>query len=543
MSRDARHELPPPVAIVALDAMEWPLVESMLADGDLPVLAHMNARGTVCRLHNESLYRTSLVWNSFLTDEPHPDMSHAGGMAFNPATYASYKMGARALPTFLDDLDGLIALDVPYLSNAGRRDDAQVFITESSHIEWLPRGLSTNGALDDIDHLFGADPTRDVDEHAWHSVRGISRLVTALEASCDRRVQVAERLVQRSPDWRLLFTAFDETHAAAECLAYSLDPEHPLYSIRAAPAARAGLARVYRAVDRALGALTARLPDNTTVVAFALHGLRAGAPDLASSVLLPEFLSRWQLGEARLRGHDISKWARAGYPPVVPRRRESWVQYMRSRWEPSVTGGRSRLRPALARLRGRRRSSIPMTAGVGPDGAIRWPIRLPVVSWYRDRWPEMRSFALPSFADGRVRINVEGREARGVVPMAEYRVTCDEVEERLRDCRNPRTGESVVDEIVRPRIDNPMASEGPDADLVIRWAACVDAFAHPELETVGPFPFLRTAEHTPHGFVLFSGQGVPLRNLGMCPAAHLPSMLSKLAWRGPSVLATAGSPA
>ena len=52
-------------------------------------------------------------------------------------------------------------------------------------------------------------------------------------------------------------------------------------------------------------------------------------------------------------------------------------------------------------------------------------------------WPQMDAFALPSFYDGRVRINLAGREREGQVPLAAYEAKVQEIEDLVRDCIDP----------------------------------------------------------------------------------------------------------
>jgi predicted AlkP superfamily phosphohydrolase/phosphomutase len=118
----------------------------------------------------------------------------------------------------------------------------------------------------------------------------------------------------------------------------------------------------------------------------------------------------------------------------------------------------------------------------------------------------MRAFALPTVSDGHIRVNVRGREARGIVPPEELAATCDEIVELVSACTDPRTGRSVVADAIRTR-DDP-AEPGPPADLVILWNRAPDAFDHAQLGTIGPFPYCRTGEHSTHGFALVAGPGI-----------------------------------
>jgi len=76
----------------------------------------------------------------------------------------------------------------------------------------------------------------------------------------------------------------------------------------------------------------------------------------------------------------------------------------------------------------------------------------------------MPAFALPSFYDGRIRINLEGREARGVVTLGRYEATCGELERLLLECQTPRTGEPTVETIERGTARDPL----PGAESALR---------------------------------------------------------------------------
>ena len=56
----------------------------------------------------------------------------------------------------------------------------------------------------------------------------------------------------------------------------------------------------------------------------------------------------------------------------------------------------------------------------------------------------MPAFALPSFYDGRVRINLIGRESKGIVELSEYEEICTQLEATIRACRDVCTGQPVV---------------------------------------------------------------------------------------------------
>ena len=49
----------------------------------------------------------------------------------------------------------------------------------------------------------------------------------------------------------------------------------------------------------------------------------------------------------------------------------------------------------------------------------------------------MPAFALPSYYDGRIRINLAGREGRGVLAVSQYESVRKEIGTLLRECRDP----------------------------------------------------------------------------------------------------------
>jgi predicted AlkP superfamily phosphohydrolase/phosphomutase len=121
----------------------------------------------------------------------------------------------------------------------------------------------------------------------------------------------------------------------------------------------------------------------------------------------------------------------------------------------------------------------------------------------------MSAFALPSFYDGRIRINLRGRERHGLVDPSRYEQTCAELETLLRECRNPRTGEPVVDFFERASTPDPLAMTPSEADLLVIWRGVVAALEHPRLGLIGPVPLRRTGGHTgPHGMAYVASAGV-----------------------------------
>jgi predicted AlkP superfamily phosphohydrolase/phosphomutase len=128
----------------------------------------------------------------------------------------------------------------------------------------------------------------------------------------------------------------------------------------------------------------------------------------------------------------------------------------------------------------------------------------------------MRYFALPSFYDGRVRINLAGRECDGMVSRTDYEAVCDEIESLVGACRDLRTGETVVDHVERCGSRDPLTLGPTESDLVIVWRTAALGFEHPGLGRIGPLPYRRTGGHTgPYGMAYLAGDGIAEGDYGV----------------------------
>jgi hypothetical protein len=133
--------------------------------------------------------------------------------------------------------------------------------------------------------------------------------------------------------------------------------------------------------------------------------------------------------------------------------------------------------------------------------------------WYHPAWGGMKAFALPSFSEGYVRLNVRGREASGLVERADYNQVCAEISAEIMRLTDARTGKAAAKRVLRTRIgpDGPAVDgERPsDADLIVIWEGVpIDVVDHPTVGRIGPVPFKRSGSHVHRGFLMASGPGV-----------------------------------
>jgi len=508
----------PRVAVIGLDGAEPTLVEELMESGAMPALARLRQRGAYCRLLSEPGWQAGRVWESFLTGEA--DFPSAA--LFDPATYESFQLGSRHKRPFymVDPPLNLLALDVPYMSLQYPAPGAQV--VWGGHDTGYPRAANPPGLVREIDARFGVHPAFHNDFGCpWYDRHGISALTEALVVGSRRRVDIAAWLMERFPDWDLFMTVPSEVHSAGEIFWHGLATDHPLADTKTGRQARKCLLRVYRELDRAVERLIALLPEDTTVMVVSVHGMQINNVDIPSMALLPELLYRAQSNGTLLHAPDGAEWARNGYPLVEPPLSQKWGQYMRRHFGTAADAPEGDRGSFFDRWRGVKRSysvterPIPPETDLPPDqiGVPKMALDYQPATWYREHWPRMRAFALPVFYDGRVRINLRGREAQGTVAPEDYEATCAWVEELLGACRNPRNGEPAVEKIERLRADDPLDPDGPDGDLIVTWRPNIDALQHPDLGIIGPVPYRRTGGHTASGFAIVDGADIPPHEL------------------------------
>lgn len=510
------------VAAVGLDALEWSWARPFVDRGELPTLAGLLQRSRLHLLHDPD-YRTGLVWEHFVHGQGCEQVGRHSVVQLDPSTYDVRQLGAAPAAPFWAGADPATAVvfDVPYVHPASLGPG--VAVTDwGAHDPGYPRASVPRGLLTEIDEALGPHPASSNCYGAvWHAVDRLEDLTAGLEAGARTRPAVVQRLLERCPDWDLLVAVFSEPHTAGEQMWHGVDPGHPLAAAPSSPTAAQGMRRVLQAVDEGLGRLLAQLPDDTTTIVFSMHGMGPNDADVASMALLPELLLRRDTGRTLLRQSDAARWRRMGMPMLVPAAGQSWTNAVAELLGPPPLGGALRHLGARVRARARRPAPPHPRAGVmgvpiaeedprdphqvgQPETPLGWQLPCRYSQW----WPEMEAFAVPTFYDGRVRVNLEGRERHGIVARHRYREVLGELERFLGACRSPRTGRAAVADLIRLRADDPMDPDGPEADLQVVWAGDADAIDHPDVGLVGPVPYRRTGGHSPRGFALVGGPGI-----------------------------------
>ena len=484
------------VLAICLDGYEGSLENHLISVGELPALAKFRAQSARYLLDHGAAQRTGLAGEHLSTGMSPVAANRWAAVHLDPVTYAVWQEGTSRPPFPALLQSRTVVFDAPYF-DLHQAPQVRGLVGWGAHDPGVPLQAQPSDLLSQFQARFGRYPAAEwIYGHAWPSAERARRMGEGLAYATEVRTRAARWLLGDClTDWDLAIVVVSEPHSVIEGLWHGVDVSHPLHRLPSAIPAREGVVSVYRAVDRLVGELTGAFPDAATVV-FSMHGMGPNRSDLASMILLPELMYRHALGRPFLR--QPAAWTDISGVDLQLSEQEDWASAINANLPPlplphCTRRLAARFLPAAIKraLWGAIRpyattEQSPLQSSIGWMPAAR----------YQPHWHSMRAFALPSFYDGRIRLNLAGRERKGAVPVSQYERVCDEIEALVRECRDPATSEGVVDYIERVRDHGPLTLGPTDSDLVVVWKGQPCALDHPRLGRVGPVPFRRPGGHT-----------------------------------------------
>ena len=490
--------------VIGLDGFDLPLAEKFRAEGMLPNFTRFQEQAASFKLdHGRDKY-SGLSWEHLSSGIAPSDGGRWSAVDFDKDTYAARQELTVARPFVADFAARTVVFDFPYF-DLNRAPNVRGLGTWGAHDPGVASGSRPEGLHEEVRARFGPYPASEwIYGFSWPSPAQTRVSGESLVWATDLRSQVAQWLLgERLPDWDLGIVVISEGHSAIEPLWHGVDEGHPLHKIESAPIAAASLRDVYKAMDRMIGDLCEKFPD-ATVALVAMHGMGSNDSDVPAMALLPELLYRHEFGRPYMRPIRFSGFLPDG-TPLLPGD-ASWHDVLLE----AVPEYRpwTKMPDRLVRLMKRVGLHV---HNPDPTTEIIW---MPTAR-YSHFWPRMKAFALPSFYDGRIRLNVRGREAKGLVPPEKYEEVCQQITELVTACRNLQTGEEVVDEIYSPK-KNPMDVGPTESDIYVIWKGAPLGLTNPRLGSIGPVPHRRTGGHTgKYGFLSIVGEGMQAGDYGV----------------------------
>lgn len=479
-----------PVVIVSLDGGAFPILDRLIAAGDMPVLGGMVRDGAHGVLRSSIPPITPVAWSSFLTGKRPGKHGVYDFRIYDPAGYRDAFVTSRALrDATLGEL----------LTTAGKRVaivNLPMMYPPPEHTGTVVSGFDTPsvataftqppGLRDRILETmpdYGFVATVDGPLTASLDDATFARFADLAEHSIEQRATVARMLLADGP-WDVFVLHHQDTDALQHKLWQALvTPD-------VAPERWERLRRVYRRLDAHLGELFAASPPDALRLIVSDHGFGPHHGRVFPNVLL-------------------RTWGYINQP---------------GRW-----------RAKLERSVRKRLTSLGMAEAEAPkDG--RWEVRVRehgFASALPVRWDATRAYVATAEIYGMLYLNLRGREPEGVVDPGDADRLLDEIAAAFRAVRDPHDGSAVFADVLRGSEVDPVDVHGrrPDLVLVPRPDLTVSRDLNDKLWLERYDAELGT--HRPEGILIASGTGI--RTTRLEQPADLVDLL-------PTVLAAAGVP-
>ena len=425
------------ILLLGIDAGHNAELERWVADGTLPTLGALVARGLVGATESLEGFFVGATWPSFATGASPAEHGVHSLVQLAPGTYELHRDLDRFLTrepfwAHLGRAGYRVAiLDVPLSSVSPDLNGIQM-VEWGSHdavhgFRTWPRGLAG-----EVRAHFGVHPMTDSCDLDHRSPEQFVAFTRRLVEGVQRKAALTRHYL-RGGEWDLFAQVFTEAHCAGHQAWHLHDSTVPGWDEDVAAFTGDPLREVYRAIDAALGEILADVGRDTLVVVLASHGMsyRVGA-----QFLLGELLGR--LGAA---------------PPAPLAVRPGRLETVLARgWAFTPPKLRAPVRAVRRYVEYRR-------------GARAWPRPLPA------HLTDGRCFVVDNgLVVGGIRLNLAGREPRGVLPPALVPEFRDELTAALREIVDVDVGRPLVARV----LDTDRLYAGPSRhqlpDLLVEWS-------------------------------------------------------------------------
>ena len=354
-------------------------------------------------------------------------------------------------------INGIMVLD--FAAHVPANGTAMEF---QSYPEWVG---------EEILDVVGDDPTggRSCDSRKLQSVADYRQFISDYLSRIEKKARLTCHLLDRGP-WDYVETVFTDLHCMGHRLWHVASPTHPEYDPRLHEALGDPVRDGFMALDAAVGRILDRLDGRTTTLFYVSHGM---GPQHTGTGLLDRVLQAIDTGRSASGSRRTVKSSLRGMWQNLP--------------------GELRGSPYLRAIR------KPFA------GALSESTFLP----NRDSRRFFEVYA--NNATGGVRLNLVGREAKGVVEPSDAPAILSDLRTAILDCRNAETGEPFVEDcvITREHYDGDYSDYLPDMLLPWNRSAPIRVVESPRIGVISQqYDGYRTGDHTPFGRFLCSGPDI-----------------------------------
>ncbi|MBA3832242.1 MAG: alkaline phosphatase family protein [Chthoniobacterales bacterium] len=430
----------PKAVVIGLDAATWTLIHPWVAEGGMPNLAKLMKVGVSGKLESILPPITPPAWTSFMTGKNPGKHGIFNFVETEQGAYAmNYINGAsRRSPSvwkLLNDAGYSVGtMNIPFTYPPEKLDGFQISGLDTPS-ETSPFVHPPELKQELVDHMVTI--RHDIRYLGFMSTDERRDQVLAEMEKIDQQwTDAALYLLENHPQDVMMFV-FMSIDTVQHYFWQYMDRNHFLHEATAAPRFQNAVRQVYERLDTATGRILEKLPADTTVFVVSDHG---GGPVSDRTIYLNRYLA--QLGLLHYKEDKTSAAGRFGRKIL----RDAYA-LLRSSLPPRQKGFLAELFPAL-----RRKAELAYTSFASID-------------WSRTKAYCSEVLAAPPS----IWINLKGLKPSGIVEPSEYASLIDVIIEKLRELKDPRTGQRVIARIYRREdiFHGPFASEG--ADLILDW--------------------------------------------------------------------------
>jgi predicted AlkP superfamily phosphohydrolase/phosphomutase len=485
--------MPTNLLVLGIDAASPDLLRGWADAGKLPAIRDLMSRGRFGLVRGVEGFFIGSTWPSFYTGLNPAGHGFYRIIQLRSGTYDSFSplksadgIGGTPFWKIASDAGRHVAvLDVP-LSRLDPDLNGVQTVEWGGHDAVFGFQASSPDFARDVLATVGPYPMPSTCDGARSTAADFETFVSGLEVAAAKKAELTIDVLGRRR-WDLLIQVFTEAHCVGHQCWHIHDRQHPAHDPHLLEALGDPLERVYRAIDRAIGAILAHA-DSTHVLLVSAHGM---SHYRGAQFLLPEILYR--LGVTARPSNEL--------PPsrVSAVARRGWYML------PEVA--RTAIRPLRSMfLRRRPRASSPSQ-----------PLR---------NVEKSRCFPVANGSPaGGIRLNLAGREPHGILqPGREADEFCEQLAEDLLAIREKRTGRPLVSKVWRTDALYKGSRRDALPDLLVEWDGTepIGTLAHcargaavratsPKIGTVeGSNAYGRTGEHVPIGTFVFTGSFAPV---------------------------------
>jgi predicted AlkP superfamily phosphohydrolase/phosphomutase len=475
----SKAEHPPPLVIVGVDAGDAEYIRHWAQEGYLSTMASIMEQGCWGHIGGADLMSTHGAWLSLFSGIPRLEHGYFFNRQLKPGTYefqdfSPSDTGVRPFWSHLGGSSKKVAVIDALETNV------QTDLSGIQLINWaMQRQFNTAGSpmlaepatlLDDVRRIVGEIP----DVEVYSPGGSLKEDLVDYHRLMDRVEQkgtLCRHLLERDR-YDLAVITFVEAHTAAHRL-WDYRPGGMRFNPATSEGSRlsTGIRNVYQSIDREIGLLLKQFSEKPNIVVLSLFGMKDLQP---TSGLIESFCRRlgYQV-EPSGKLNGLAPLALAGQ--VIP---QKW---------------RSRLSQFFPLQLQQRLQSQQFLSQID--------------------WDRTTAFPLPGLYSSFIRVNLRGREPKGIVePGREYQELLSRLETDLRQLVDPHSGEPAVQTVTKTveaySCDPPVVLP----DLCVEWKASprfIDRVIHPKCELVQIAPWYnRSSYHSFKGFFATSGPSI-----------------------------------